>query len=61
LPRTCGFSKQGLVDMTPCLLERPGSLLRIIRGYENRIRQLALRADYKLARILPTELPTKKL
>ena len=31
----------------------PSALLRVIRGYERRVRQLALKADYRVARILP--------
>jgi hypothetical protein len=33
----------------PCLR----ALLRVIRGYERRVRQLALKGDYRLARTLP--------
>jgi hypothetical protein len=29
------------------------ALLRVIRGYEQRVRRLTLKADYRVARILP--------
>ena len=40
-------AKAGTFD--PMLAERARNLLRVIRGYETRIRSLALRTDYKLA------------
>jgi molybdenum-dependent DNA-binding transcriptional regulator ModE len=29
------------------------AMLKVIRGYERRVRRVALKADYRLARILP--------
>jgi hypothetical protein len=37
----------------PVSAEKALVLLRVIRGYETRVRQLTLRLDYRLARILP--------
>ena len=37
----------------PALTPKALALLRVIRGYERRVRQLALKADYRVARILP--------
>jgi hypothetical protein len=37
----------------PLLAEKALGLLRVIRGYETRVRHLTLRLDYRLARILP--------
>jgi len=37
----------------PTLTTKALALLKVIRGYERRVRQLALKADYRVARILP--------
>ena len=37
----------------PALTPKALDLLRVLRGYERRVRQLALKADYRVARILP--------
>ena len=37
----------------PALTPKALALLRVIRGYERRVRQLALKADYRVARTLP--------
>ena len=37
----------------PALTPKALAMLRVIRAYERRVRQLALKADYRLARILP--------
>jgi hypothetical protein len=37
----------------PVLTPKALALLRMIRGYERRVRQLALKGDYRLARTLP--------
>jgi hypothetical protein len=37
----------------PALTPKALALLRVIRGYERRIRQVALKTDYRVARILP--------
>jgi hypothetical protein len=37
----------------PALTPKAFALLRVIRAYERRVRQLALKTDYRLARILP--------
>jgi hypothetical protein len=39
----------------PALTPKALALLRVIRGYERRVRQLALKTDYRLARILPRQ------
>jgi hypothetical protein len=37
----------------PALTPKALALLRVIRGYERRVRQLALKSDYRVARTLP--------
>jgi hypothetical protein len=37
----------------PALTPKALALLRVIRGYERRVRQLALKSDYHVARTLP--------
>jgi hypothetical protein len=37
----------------PALTDKALALLRVVRGYEKRIRRLALKRDYRLARTLP--------
>jgi hypothetical protein len=40
-------------DHDPSLAEKARAMLRVIRGYETRVRHLTLRLDYRLARTLP--------
>jgi hypothetical protein len=40
-------------EANPALAPKALALLRVIRAYEQRIRRLTLKADYRLARILP--------
>jgi hypothetical protein len=37
----------------PALTPKALAMLRVIRGYERRVRRVALKADYRLAPILP--------
>ena len=37
----------------PALTPKALAMLKVIRGYEQRIRQVTLKNDYRLARILP--------
>ena len=37
----------------PALTPKALDLLRVLRGYERRVRQLALKTDYRVARTLP--------
>jgi len=54
---TCGWAsplEEALSEAgNPALTPKALAMLRVIRAYERRVRQLALKADYRLARILP--------
>ena len=43
----------------PLAAEKALALLRVIRGYETRVRHLTLRLDYRLARSLPGAKPRR--
>ena len=45
----------------PTLTPKALAMLAVIRGYERRVRQLALRSDYRIARSLPGARPRRGL